>query len=285
MCKNNNCPMYGGACGMKTMDGKANLMVCADYVDDMQEASVFTLTCVVIHKNGALVVHTDTYATESAAVQNMMKDYYGQRAIVSTPTDCQVKRHSAQFKEPNGVVHVWNIEQATVRFERPQPEIRNGEIRVATPIGTLVARDQGNPDYPGIMVDLECNCDGEPENIGIANIEWGVCDDQSRRICASLFRDMTVDDCTDYLAYKGCEESLSHDVPAVFIGVMKNGTERQTGCKVDVNNGVIHNIIDSKVCSNASKAYVLINGTKYPAYQRDSQNAHGQNGLEFVFDS
>ena len=284
MCNNVNCPMHGGACGMKTMDGKSNLMVCADYVDDTLETSVFTLTRVIVNKNGALVTHTDTYPTESAAVQNMMKDYYGQRANASSPTDCYANRHSAQLTEANGVIHVWKIDQATVELKHPQPEVRNGEIRVATPIGTLVARDQGNPDYPGIMVDLECNYDGEPEVIGIANIEWGVCDDgQSRRICASLFRDMTVDDCSDYLAYKGGEESLSHDVPGVLIGVMQDDVVQETECKVDVNSCVIHSIVDSRVC-NASKAYVLINGARYPAYAREALESHGQNGLEFVYD-
>ena len=74
------------------------------------------------------------------------------------------------------------------------------EIRVKTPVGILVARDQGNPDFPGIMIDLERTQGGDSR--ALANIEWGENTEGVRGIFAALFRDFSSNDYSDYLYYK-----------------------------------------------------------------------------------
>lgn len=81
------------------------------------------------------------------------------------------------------------------------------EIRVTTPVGTIIAYDQENSDYPGVAVDLEYECDEEVERIGLANIEWGEDPNNGmRKIFAALFRNAASDDCTDYLSFEDKEE-------------------------------------------------------------------------------
>ena len=79
-------------------------------------------------------------------------------------------------------------------------EIEVPQLRVKTPLGTLVAADTQNPDYPGIYVDLECDYGGEKaERVGIANVEYGESLRGRREICIATYEDMEADDCTRYL--------------------------------------------------------------------------------------
>lgn len=79
-------------------------------------------------------------------------------------------------------------------------EIEVPQLRVKTPLGTLVAADTQNPDYPGIYVDLECDYGGEKaERVGIANVEYGESLRGRREICIATYEYMETDDCTRYL--------------------------------------------------------------------------------------
>lgn len=285
MCKNVNCPMYGGACGLKTMDGVSNLMVCPEYAEEPATVKVFILSHVVVGKDGVPTVYTSLHPTETAAMMGMTRSFYENRSKGGSNARARLVRGSARMTEQDGTLHVWNIDHDEVVLDESQYTVRNGEVRVKTPVGVLVARDQENSDYPGIMVDLECNYGGEGESIGIANIEWGTSeDDKTRRICASLFRNHSVDECTDYLAYEGGEEALSKNVPAVLVGIAQDGAVSQTGCKVNVNAGIINGILDRKVCA-ADKTFVMFNGMCYPARAHEEGVTPGENGLEFVFDA
>lgn len=79
-------------------------------------------------------------------------------------------------------------------------EIEVPPLRVKTPLGTLIAKDTRNSDYPGICIDLECDYgDEKGEQIGIANVEYGESLNDKREICIAAYEDMDIDDCTHYL--------------------------------------------------------------------------------------
>lgn len=86
----------------------------------------------------------------------------------------------------------WVIEMH--KIEVPQ------EVRVKTPLGTLVAADVQNSEYPGIRVDLECSYGEEKDaQISIANVEFGEKLHGKREISIVTFEDMASDDYTRYL--------------------------------------------------------------------------------------
>lgn len=84
---------------------------------------------------------------------------------------------------------------------KPAADKEHKELRVELPIGTLIAYDTGNPEYPGIAIDLETK-GANSERIGVANLEWGEdTNDGKRKLFAALFRKKAVDDCTDYIPF------------------------------------------------------------------------------------
>lgn len=284
MCNNNDCPLFGGACGMQTVDGKSGFVMCNELTPNV-EVNAYVATHVAVSSNGEATISSIIQPTEADAVRAMAKEYFSYCAHLDAVKGGNFTRFSARCEDSAGTKHYWHVEHCIAKVDRAKLGIRDGEVRVSTPVGVLVARNQDNPDFPGIMVDLECKVDGEHETIGIANIEWGSRDyGHTRQICAGLFRDLTTDDCTDYLGYNGTNEMFGDKVPAVLVGVMQDGHIKQSGCMVDVTTGKITDIIDRTVCA-ARDASVLIDGQTYPAHVRNAEDDAGNDGLVYTFDA
>lgn len=252
---------------------------------NVKEVPVYTLTYLktdsVCPENCA--VSTQVFMNLAEAIETMEGEYI---KLVKSKGDEIIKLKEYQRNLNSGTVrvsaeeildetgiskcrihHGWIVQSSTIKSQETAPVVP--EIRVKTPAGTLIACNQQNPCYPGIMVDFEFEGEDGKERIGIANIEWGEdTNDDKRKLFVALFRDAMTDDCTDYLPVD--------DKNALFSGItsgrfMRKEIERPVvqNCKVNLSTGEILgvNVTDEEKAA----LFIEVNGEWYAAKVKDGR--------------
>jgi len=78
------------------------------------------------------------------------------------------------------------------------------EIRVETPLGTLVAYPSIDSDFPGIYIDLERN--GVAMNVGLAEVDNADWSEDKGSLISRIWGDGEVEDPTERVTHLGIEK-------------------------------------------------------------------------------
>lgn len=163
----------------------------------MAKVSVYVLTAFENSDNACEVRNTSVFASLAMAQDVMNSEY--QRMLMRLGDDVDggdyaptIAERYAQIGANNDYDHYeWEITAHTLEVAQ--------EIRVKTPLGTLVAAATENREYPGISIDLSCVIDGKDEQVPICDVEYGEKLHGKREISIVTHEDMASDDYTRYL--------------------------------------------------------------------------------------
>ncbi len=149
------------------------------------------------------VTEVKTFASEQTAAAEMRKQYEKTLKLLGNDVD-QGDSAPAIFENCATIMangdydhFAWMI--YTQEVDLPQEDLPQ-ELQVKTPLGTLIAKDAQNSDYPGIHIDLKCDYgDDKDTQIAIVSAEYGEKLQGKREISIITFEDMASEEYTRYL--------------------------------------------------------------------------------------